>query len=105
MLAYRISSFCCQPLSPDLDCEAPSIIIIVDFSFVGESKKYTKVKTVTLEEVNKTSIYDVVYPLPGHAIEYPQNEIAEWYKEVLREYEISDLGGKQKYVVCAHECL
>ncbi|XP_076336847.1 pseudouridine synthase 7 [Tachypleus tridentatus] len=31
------------------------------------------------------SIYDIVLPLPGYNVVYPQNEVIEWYKELLEK--------------------
>lgn len=36
-------------------------------------------------EVDNVSILDIVYPLPGHDISYPNNEIKNWYLEILSE--------------------
>ncbi|KAK4303476.1 hypothetical protein Pmani_024514 [Petrolisthes manimaculis] len=35
------------------------------------------------EEVDTFSIYDVLMPLPGYNVEYPNNEIKQWYQELL----------------------
>lgn len=54
-----------------------------------EVKKKISVRVLTEEDVKTTSIYDVVYPLPGHDVEYPKNEIADWYEEMLKKDDIS----------------
>ena len=77
-------------------CVSPIRKCIFLFRISGELEEINDVRTVLPDEVNKISIYDVVYPLPGHAIRYPENEIAKWYEEVLREYGIFDLSGKNK---------
>ncbi|KAK8390600.1 hypothetical protein O3P69_010354 [Scylla paramamosain] len=38
---------------------------------------------LTEEEAETTDITDVVLPLPGYNVEYPNNEIKEWYAEML----------------------
>ncbi|KAL3204621.1 hypothetical protein MRX96_011610 [Rhipicephalus microplus] len=37
------------------------------------------------EDVESASVQMLVLPLPGHSVRYPQNEIADWYKEILAE--------------------
>ena len=43
------------------------------------------VQKVSQETVDKVSIYDVVLPLPGHQICYPENDMKSLYEEVLAE--------------------
>ncbi|XP_071518346.1 pseudouridylate synthase 7 homolog [Panulirus ornatus] len=38
---------------------------------------------LTEEEAEVADIFDVVLPLPGYNVEYPNNEIKEWYSELL----------------------
>ena len=38
---------------------------------------------VTEENLESYSIHDLVLPLPGHSILYPDNEVKTWYTEVL----------------------
>lgn len=52
-------------------------------------RNVVKVKSLTEEDVSTTSIYDIVYPIPGHDVEFPKNEIADWYKEMLAKDDIS----------------
>ncbi|KAH9507458.1 multisubstrate pseudouridine synthase 7 [Bulinus truncatus] len=38
---------------------------------------------VTLDTLDKYSLLDVVLPLPGYDVIYPENEVKEWYKSTL----------------------
>ena len=57
----------------------------------SESIFKRKVKPLTEEDIASGSytIYDVVLPLPGHDITYPDNVVGSWYKEILEKYELS----------------
>ncbi|KAH7938329.1 hypothetical protein HPB49_022539 [Dermacentor silvarum] len=37
------------------------------------------------DDVASASVQTLVLPLPGHSVRYPQNEVADWYKEILAE--------------------
>ncbi|OSX60298.1 hypothetical protein POSPLADRAFT_1075036 [Postia placenta MAD-698-R-SB12] len=43
-----------------------------------------KVKTLTEEDVDKYSIFDVIMPLPGRDVAYPGGALGERYREFLR---------------------
>ncbi|ORX79103.1 tRNA pseudouridine synthase D [Anaeromyces robustus] len=40
---------------------------------------------ITSENINKYSIYDIVLPMPGHDIIYPDNEIKDYYEKLLKK--------------------
>lgn len=43
-----------------------------------------KVKTLTAEDVERYTIFDVIMPLPGKDVAYPEGELGELYREFLR---------------------
>lgn len=50
-----------------------------------EEKCSREIKFLTEEDLDKYTIFDVVLPLPGYDIEYPRNEVKDWYKEELEK--------------------
>lgn len=55
--------------------------------------------TVAKEDVDKYTILDVVLPLPGWDVKYPDNVCGEWYAKLLEEDDLSNelLRNKVKY--------
>lgn len=53
-------------------------------------------RPISTTEIENVNIYDVVYPLPGYSVKYPENEIANWYREILDEYGVVNFSGKNK---------
>lgn len=47
------------------------------------SQKTPAVRAITEEELDSIKIEDIVLPLPGHNVVYPNNAIKEWYEELL----------------------
>ena len=45
----------------------------------------SKVKALKAEDVDKYSIFDVIMPLPGKDVAYPDGELGELYREFLRQ--------------------
>jgi len=45
--------------------------------------KFPEVETISEENLSKYTIFDVVYPLPGCDVSYPDNEIGKWYIDLL----------------------
>ncbi|GFR01775.1 pseudouridylate synthase 7 homolog [Trichonephila clavata] len=43
------------------------------------------VKVISEDEVEKYNISDVLLPLPGHSVVLPNNEIKNWYDDILKE--------------------
>ncbi|XP_037934941.1 pseudouridylate synthase 7 homolog [Teleopsis dalmanni] len=57
-----------------------------------------KVKPLTQEDIDNGNytLFDVVLPLPGYDITYPDNEVASWYEEYLKEYGLTLASLKHK---------
>ena len=53
------------------------------------SASKTSVKFLLKDEIQKYQITDIVYPLPGYNVSYPNNIIKVWYEELLKEYELT----------------
>lgn len=49
----------------------------------GDDSEESKVKVIT--EVEGLSIFDVLLPLPGHKVKYPDNFQLGWIEEILKE--------------------
>lgn len=51
--------------------------------FVDTHQKTPAVRAITEEDLDTVKIEDIVLPLPGHNVIYPNNVIKEWYEELL----------------------
>ena len=47
------------------------------------NQKPPAVRAITEEELESVKIEDVVLPMPGHNVVYPNNVIKQWYEELL----------------------
>ncbi|GAB1604999.1 pseudouridylate synthase 7 homolog [Argonauta hians] len=79
MVSKRIKQFGLVPIIGDLVYDK------TDMS--GENSESCKESpiTITADNLSKYTIHDVVMPLPGFDIMYPDNEVKSWYKEILSE--------------------
>lgn len=61
--------------------------------------KFPDIETIFEENLSKYTIFDVVYPLPGCDVSYPENEIGQWYIDLLAEDNLTSekLSKKNKY--------
>ncbi|KAF5274877.1 hypothetical protein FQA39_LY07059 [Lamprigera yunnana] len=57
---------------------------------------HQEVKVLTQDDLSTYTIYDIVLPLPGYDMKYPENEVKNWFKELLQEYGLSLELPKQK---------
>ncbi|RHZ79852.1 hypothetical protein Glove_140g75 [Diversispora epigaea] len=91
MVSERIKYFGCdKPVIGDLvvlDDSDQSYSIdaedLDDDSIHIEDKKELKVKILIEEDLPNYTIHDVVLPLPGHSVLYPNNDISQKYKELM----------------------
>ena len=60
---------------------------VTNYYFTEESGPV--VRAISEDEVSTVPFSEIVYPLPGHDIEYPKNVTADWYKETLSSDNIS----------------
>lgn len=63
--------------------------------------KFPEVVTITEETLSNYGIYDVVYPLPGCDVRYPDNVIGTWFTDILAEDNLTSekLMKKDKYAL------
>ncbi|OUM59091.1 hypothetical protein PIROE2DRAFT_15476 [Piromyces sp. E2] len=80
---YHIEKYGCKPAIGDL------IITEEKQKMMDDKKKRNHHKErpdiVTSDNIDKYTIYDVVLPMPGHDIIYPDNDIKDYYEELLKK--------------------
>ncbi|GIY92393.1 pseudouridylate synthase 7 homolog, partial [Caerostris extrusa] len=85
----RIKEYGLKVLKGDLVSSEAGVI--VDNSEVEKEEGNRKamlssiVKVISEDEIDKYDISDVLLPLPGHSIVFPDNETKDWYDEFLKE--------------------
>lgn len=81
MASRRIREFGLKPLIGDLVMSAADS---VDCSGDAASEKPVP-SIVTADTLPNYSIENVVLPLPGYSIVYPENDVKAWYQELMKE--------------------
>ncbi|KRT81302.1 hypothetical protein AMK59_5240, partial [Oryctes borbonicus] len=51
-----------------------------------DTSKRNLVKILTNADLEHYTIHEVVIPMPGYDITYPDNVVKEWYKDILEQY-------------------
>lgn len=115
IVSQRIKKYGFKPIVGDLVFkdndvkEAP--IEIIDEEDIKEEDtdisngKCPEVEIISEETLSKYTILDVVYPLPGCDIRYPENEIKKWYIDLLAKDNLTSekLMKKNKYYILFKE--
>lgn len=57
---------------------------------------FSEPEVVTSETMSQFSIYDVVHPLPGYDVKFPQNKLHQVYEELLHNSGIGANNFKHK---------
>lgn len=109
IVSQRIKKYGLKPIVGDLvykdnaSKEVPVEIIDGDENEEEESDisngKCLEVETISEENLIKYTVFDVVYPLPGCNVRYPENEIGQWYTDLLAKDNLTSekLLKKNKY--------
>ncbi|XKL64884.1 hypothetical protein PGB90_004970 [Kerria lacca] len=97
IISRRIKEFGLTVLPGDLIYDIdPNDTRNITISEDNEEVNVKTVRCVSADDVKNVSIYEVVLPLPGYSIKYPENIIAKWYTEILAEYGITSFNNKNK---------
>ncbi|KAF4519801.1 hypothetical protein B566_EDAN006815 [Ephemera danica] len=102
VLSRRIQEFGLQPVEGDLVYaeEVPMEVVVDAEAEETEDAQATStglpaVRKISAAEVSQFSLQDVILPLPGHAVTYPDNAAAQWYEEFMAEDGLSSAALKQ----------
>lgn len=100
-MSQRIQKFGLKPIVGDLvfkDNELKEVPVeVIDGEENEEDEeeidvnnvKFPEVETISEENLSKYTIFDVVYPLPGCDVRYPDNEIGKWYIDLLAKDDLT----------------
>jgi len=81
---FHIEKYGYKPVIGDLVISDEKQKIIDDKKKRNQHNK-EKPDIITSNNIDKYTIYDVVLPMPGHDIIYPDNEIKEYYEDLLKK--------------------
>lgn len=73
------------PRHESVDADGEEIVYPADDDRAGNADIFIRARALSEEEVNSGhySIFDVVLPMPGFDIIYPENEMSDFYKEFM----------------------
>jgi len=80
---YHIEKYGYKPAIGDLVITEEKQKVMNDKKKRNQHKE--KPEIITKENIDKYTIYDIVLPMPGHDIIYPDNDIKEYYENLLKK--------------------
>jgi len=80
---YHIEKYGCKPAIGDLVITEEKQKIMDDKKKRNHHKERPDI--ITSDNIDQYTIYDVVLPMPGHDIIYPNNDIKDYYEELLKK--------------------
>lgn len=99
IVSKRFETFGNQVLEGDLVFKEKEIKEINELDIHEETDDASDnpdvVKCLSKDELGQFKISDIVHPLPGHSVKYPENVIKEWYEALLEEDGLSSDKFKQ----------
>ncbi|XP_049794111.1 uncharacterized protein LOC126203787 [Schistocerca nitens] len=113
VVSRRMQKFGLQPIVGDLVLQGEERAEPVELLEVGDhdatatqqtsdtaddnasNRQKPSVRILSESDVKDFTIYDIVLPLPGHDVVYPQNETKEWFEELLQADGLSPAKLKQ----------
>ncbi|XP_049840463.1 uncharacterized protein LOC126285200 [Schistocerca gregaria] len=113
VVSRRMQKFGLQPIAGDLVLQGEERAEPVELLEVGDhdatanqqtsdtaddnasNRQKPSVRILSESDVKDFTIYDIVLPLPGHDVVYPQNETKEWFEELLQADGLSPAKLKQ----------
>lgn len=108
IVSRRINKYGLKPIVGDLvfkdnESKIEPVYEIIDEDENDEKEeddiKFPEVETISEANLSKYTVFDVVYPLPGCDVSYPENEIGQWYTDLLANDNLTSdkLSKKNKY--------
>ncbi|XP_013408250.1 pseudouridylate synthase 7 homolog [Lingula anatina] len=96
IVSRRIRQFGMKPMAGDLvldsdtvdgaDCDVDDLDAVKEQSQKsGDTASQPSVTVLTEETAANYTIYDVVIPLPGYGVTYPENEVKQWISDLLKK--------------------